>query len=722
VDDTPFQSSSTNGCPTGVLVSCGGDNMYQNYLDYTDDNCMNIFTQGQIARMLVVTQNSPRRASLANSLGALIPAPVANDLGVKSILNPLGTACSGNITPSILIRNYGTTTITSAQIQFSLNGSIVATQTLSSNLASATETTVNFNPVSINGGNVYTFDFKVVQVNGGADGNSSNDDLNIATTIPVSASLPLTQTFNSIPANWLIENPSGLNAWKNISVGGTNNSMYLNFFDNQNIDAYSRLVTPILDLTNETTATLSFDHAYAVYPGVYSERLRILVYQDCAYDASAVEIFNKAGTNLSTAPSTTSSFLPTNSQWTSNFISLNAFLGKRIQIAFEGTNGYGNNLYLDNVTVLNYPVTAFELSDLASPSPVSCLSTTAPVIAVKNVGNTIITSMEVHTYVNGGSGVTQSISGISIDPGTTQNIALNNLTLANGNNTLSIAIKKPNGLANASQSDSLQFIRNINSYSDRIPIRENFNKSFVGKWALINPKSGQNWFLAQTNDSLSLIFNSFTNTKIGDQAWIVSPVLDLTGKQKASLFFDTSYGKRSAGNDKLEVYASDDCGETFSTLVFSETGASLSNGNSESSWLPSSSADWMRNFVNLDTYAGKKNIRFAFIATNDHGNNLYLDNIEFYENDNSQPASVDSPYKIYGGIGSPVQITFNLYSRQDVRVQMYSVQGMVVADQMLPDILNQTYTIDVPYAATGVYIVRLQIGKSISAAKVWIGF
>ncbi len=66
VGDTPEQSGPTRGCPLGK-ASCGTQDMIANYMDYSDDACMNIFTRGQKARMRAVMEVSPRRASLANS-------------------------------------------------------------------------------------------------------------------------------------------------------------------------------------------------------------------------------------------------------------------------------------------------------------------------------------------------------------------------------------------------------------------------------------------------------------------------------------------------------------------------------------------------------------------------------------------------------------------------------------------------------------------------------
>lgn len=77
VDDTPQQSTFTPGCPTGVRLSCGGaapGDMYMNYMDYTGDACLLMFTQGQKARMWRVFETGGLRAGIISSKGLTAPA------------------------------------------------------------------------------------------------------------------------------------------------------------------------------------------------------------------------------------------------------------------------------------------------------------------------------------------------------------------------------------------------------------------------------------------------------------------------------------------------------------------------------------------------------------------------------------------------------------------------------------------------------------------------
>src|SRR5262249_32581521 len=78
VDDTPNQAVMNFGAPTFPHVSCkngpNGD-MFMNYMDYTDDAAMFMFTPGQSLRM-DATLSGPR-ARIVGSDALLPPAAVA---------------------------------------------------------------------------------------------------------------------------------------------------------------------------------------------------------------------------------------------------------------------------------------------------------------------------------------------------------------------------------------------------------------------------------------------------------------------------------------------------------------------------------------------------------------------------------------------------------------------------------------------------------------------
>jgi PKD repeat protein len=88
VSDTPPAASASSGCQVGRF-SCGGTNMVENYMDYSNDACMNIFTNGQKTRMQAVIELSPRRKSLidANLCSPPVAAPpVANFTSDKKLI------------------------------------------------------------------------------------------------------------------------------------------------------------------------------------------------------------------------------------------------------------------------------------------------------------------------------------------------------------------------------------------------------------------------------------------------------------------------------------------------------------------------------------------------------------------------------------------------------------------------------------------------------------
>ena len=90
VSDTPTQFGPNYTCPTLPHLSCGnttnGD-MFMNYMDYTDDACMNMFSQGQKTRIESLFSKGGLRASLLLSDGLIPvnPCIAATNISVKNI-------------------------------------------------------------------------------------------------------------------------------------------------------------------------------------------------------------------------------------------------------------------------------------------------------------------------------------------------------------------------------------------------------------------------------------------------------------------------------------------------------------------------------------------------------------------------------------------------------------------------------------------------------------
>jgi len=91
VADTPNQGAENYGCPKFPITNdpctpAFPGIMFMNYMDYTDDSCMNMFTKGQKQRM-VGALNGPR-ISLQASKACQIPASVMERIAGVSAIYP----------------------------------------------------------------------------------------------------------------------------------------------------------------------------------------------------------------------------------------------------------------------------------------------------------------------------------------------------------------------------------------------------------------------------------------------------------------------------------------------------------------------------------------------------------------------------------------------------------------------------------------------------------
>jgi len=71
IDDTPLQETPYLGCPDYPQYSCGSSDMFMNYMDFTNDRCLALFTRGQIQHMQ--TTLATLRSGLLDNADACAP-------------------------------------------------------------------------------------------------------------------------------------------------------------------------------------------------------------------------------------------------------------------------------------------------------------------------------------------------------------------------------------------------------------------------------------------------------------------------------------------------------------------------------------------------------------------------------------------------------------------------------------------------------------------------
>ena len=257
VCDTPPDNSTFEGCH--AFNSCTTDtddpsannpfttdnnDMNNLYMDYTDGDCRNAFTDGQAERMRIVLQNI--RASLLSSSVCQIPS--AFDAGATDIVQPVITECEPNITLGIEIRNFGLAPLTQANITYQIDQLPAVQGSWTGNILYTGKDTF-YLPTNINiTPGPHTITVFTSQPNGQADGFSFNDTSRITFNYQPFITAPFQEDFTSgIPSNWSLINPIGL-GWRIVDKGCDDGSGSNCLFMDNTITAVSgftdAIVTP----------------------------------------------------------------------------------------------------------------------------------------------------------------------------------------------------------------------------------------------------------------------------------------------------------------------------------------------------------------------------------------------------------------------------------------------------------------------------------------------
>ena len=275
-----------------------------------------------------------------------------NDAGITMITKPASESCNGSITPVVMLRNFGSSSLTSVIINYQVDQETVLTYNWSGNLLTDETASVSLPAITASAGR-HAFRAFTSVPNGNAEGYTYNDESTSNFVVNSGAyGTLIDEGFegNFPPDGWL-NGRDGMLDWRKSRLSllsGNGCAVKANGSDDS-FRPYA-LEMPPLDLTSLNKPELSFNYAYGFYAHGSEDALSIMVSTDCG--ATYQTIWHKSGNALKTADSQ-NQFFPNDGQWALKKINLSNFKNKEVLIKFVGTSGVGNNLYLDNVKIAN---------------------------------------------------------------------------------------------------------------------------------------------------------------------------------------------------------------------------------------------------------------------------------------------------------------------------------------------------------------------------------
>jgi subtilisin family serine protease len=379
------------------------------------------------------------RINAYNSLVCANAYNVQLDAGITVINQPENTVCGNAFTPSVVLRNFGSNTLTSVTINYSWNGAN-NTFNWTGSLTTGQTTVVNL-PVQTAITGSYTFTASTTNPNGAADQNTSNDQMTKTFTVDVfgqTVNLQLTLDCFGSEISWQIRNDQNAVVFS----GGS----YAN--------------TPGGQVINQSFCLPTGCYTFAIND-TYGDGMYGSQWQSCSVngnyaitDANSVALVQMTATNANFGFGTSHSFCV---------------------VAPNINNDAG-------------------VSAIVSPASFVCTNSVVPVVELKNFGSNTLTSCVIN-YSVGGTALTHNWTG-SLLTGQTINVTLSTIGTSHGQNTLTVSTANPNNQTDDNTSNdnaSSMFTAFITAQS--LPFVETFETNVIssGLWTIVNPDGAITW-------------------------------------------------------------------------------------------------------------------------------------------------------------------------------------------------------------------------------------
>lgn len=203
-----------------------------------------------------------------------------------------------------------------------------------------------------------------------------------------------------------------------------------------------------------------------------------------------------------------------------------------------------------------------------------------------------------------------------------------------------------------------------------------------------------------------LFYNCYRMSSKGLNGYSILPFANLPTGPKA-LDFYVAYCQYDSENDKLEVVYSTDCGSTW-TSIWSKQGAALATKEKQvPEFFPTENGQWRKESVDMSSVPAGAQI--AFKATNDYGNNIFVDNVNLRAGATSsvEDVMIANSFEVFPNpVSNEVNISLNAKSSFNAAITITNVSGQIV-NELSKQVTtgNNVIAINVAALPTGVYMI-----------------
>jgi len=318
------------------------------------------------------------RLNVQQSLNCLVQSNAQYDAEILSILNPSLSSCNTNFPPVVRVRNSGSQPITSFVLTYQLDLDFPFQFEWNGNLGPGEIELVTLGSLNAPVGN------HSIKIRLGATLNQTQADAYSGNNQKIQyfqivsstgQSLPFNENFESggfSANNWFIDNPTSDFTWEISDINGNtpgNTAARLPYFIDTQTGIRDYLTTPTFNFSGYDSIYVDFDIAYKERIFGIIDSLILSISTDCGENwIRLLELPNYTDQSggLITSVNGNDYFVPQlNNDWCGfNYapcrsIDLTNFAGfTNVRLRFEGYNGNGNNIYLDNISINGVPSNA----------------------------------------------------------------------------------------------------------------------------------------------------------------------------------------------------------------------------------------------------------------------------------------------------------------------------------------------------------------------------